>query len=453
MFRDRLSVRCRTARRIATKCLALAAFLFQATESLAASDREATSVSLEDAIAIALREHYEMRSARLAVEQAQGRARHAARIENPELEVSASGDEWVGGVGESSWSVGVYQPLAPPRRRSIDKKIGRLDVERAQEELRDAARRLIERVQGCYIRVLASRQAADLRRLSADEHRKLRDSLADRVRLGQASAVDLALAESSAALAWNRMRDAEGVAEADEIELKTLLGRPANQPILLRDALDSLIDRLGSFLERPSAVPNRPDLRAIRREVLIADWEAQRVRAEAWDGVRVGIEYARDRANDFPEGLSETDFVGAKVVVPLPMWNRNQGAASERIAVRNALRVRLEGLERALENEIQAALREVSRGRERVQDLRTQGVDTLRARAVELRRGFEEGRADLRDWLAVQSSLVELEVEHVSAQASLAHACTRWIALTGSDPALQALGLPDDPTHSPMDEP
>lgn len=433
--------------------MALAVFLTWTATTRADADRDAKTVSLEEAAAIAVREHYDMQSARLAVEQARGRARQAARIENPELELSGSSNEPVGGAGESSWSVGLYQPLATPRGRALEKRIGQLDIERAQDVLRDAGRRMIERVYGQYIRAAAGRETATLRRRFAEDHQELREAIAERVRIGQASAADLALAEASAALAWSRMREAEGSVEADAIELKTLLGFVPDQPLVLRDSLESVIEHLRAIADGQPARPYRPDVRAVMRESEIAELEARKARAEAWNGLRVGIEYARDRAIDMPEGIGETDFVGVKLVVPIPVWSRNQGTVFEKIAVRDALRARADALQRALDHELRAARHEISLHQERLEGLRIRGMVALRARADELRRGFDDGRVDVRDWLAVRSSLAELEMEYVAARASLAGAYARWIGLTGNHPAMQALNVQDDSTPSSKDIP
>ena len=87
--------------------------------------------------------------------------------------------------------------------------------------------------------------------------------------------------------------------------------------------------RNGTSLYRPDLVRASLESDAARAEIALA-------RAEAWEDITVGVEY------EYMKTLNGTDlmndnFLGARVIVPLPVWNRTQGSIAEKTA----------GLERA----------------------------------------------------------------------------------------------------------
>jgi cobalt-zinc-cadmium efflux system outer membrane protein len=101
-------------------------------------------------------------------------------------------------------------------------------------------------------------------------------------------------------------------------------------------------------------------------------------KASKWEDVHVGLAAEIDRSEDAPEGLQTDGFLGLKVSVPLPLWNKNEGRVLEaeasagrleKEAVALAARVRAEAA--AAHGEMRAA-----------QSIATQAKDMLIPKAI-----------------------------------------------------------------------
>lgn len=391
-------------------------------------------ISFEGAVQSALINNRELRAARYAVERAQGRLRQTGRWANPEIEASGMSDFAFGNKGEAAFSVGIYQTFPITSRLGLSRQIGRLDVERAIREIRNHERLLIERVQTQYIRAVAGQEKIALWKRIEEQQREIVATVAERVELGQASAAEAALAASTRTTAWNHLSEAETAAALDLIALKTLLGFPAEHPLRLTDSLPRIIEFLRNRTGERPTVLHRPDADLVLLEADRADLEIRLARAEAWEGIRIGVEYSNDRGIDAPDGLGTDQFLGIKVSIPVPLWNSNQGTVAEKQALRSEMQVRLEAIQLDIANSLAAGLRQVNLLRRRAQEIRSRGVGPLHGYELEVRQGFAEGRVDLRDWLTVRSQLSEMEVAEAGVAAELAEAYAKLAAVVGVGP-------------------
>ena len=395
------------------------------------SQAQAINLTLEGAAQSALMNNRDLRAARYAVEQARGRLVDAGRWANPEIEVSGMSDFVFGNKGEAAFSVGLYQSFPITSRLGLSRQIGRLDVERALREIRNHERLLIERVQIQYIRVVAGQSKAGFWKTIELRQEEIQKNVQKRIAAGQGSASESALTSTLLAEAWNNFSESTTATALDLIELKTLLGFPAEHPVHLTDTLPGILKRLrGSTGERPKVL-DRPDAELLLLAADRADLEIQLARAEAWEGIRIGVEYTNDRGVDAPEGLGTDQFLGINVAIPLPLWNSNQGTVAEKQAVRSEMQARVEALRLDISNNLAAGLRQVALLKGRVKEVQDRGVEPLQKIEGEMRQGFEEARVDLRDWIAVRSQLAEMEIAKTVAEADLAEAYARLNAVVG----------------------
>lgn len=397
----------------------------------AAAEENSVGLSFEGAVRQALMNNRELRAARYAVEKAQGRLTQSGRWANPEIQASGMSDFAFSNKGEAAFSVGLYQTFPVTSRLALARQIGRLDVERAQLEVRNHERLLIERVQTQYIRSLAAKDRVEKWKAIGQQQREMEAAAARRLEAGQGSPSEIALAASAIATAWNSQSEAEIAAAADLIELKTLLGYPAEHPLPLSDTIPAIIQKLRALTDdRPKAL-HRPDADLLLLEADRAELEVRLARSEAWEGMRIGVEYTNDRAEDAPEGLGTDQFLGISISVPLPFWNSNQGTVAEKQALRDEMQGRLEALRLELGNELAKAIQQVDRLRQRAIEVQSRGMDRTRKAVEEMSLGYAEGRVDLRDLLTVRSQLAELEMAAHAAQTELALAYVRLAAVVG----------------------
>lgn len=402
------------------------------------SQNQGVGLTLDGAVQSALMNNRDLRAARYAVDQARGRLLQAGRWANPEIEVSGMSDVAFGNKGEAAFSVGLYQTFPLTSRLALSRQIGRLDVERALREIRNHERLLIEQVQMQYIRVVGGQTKLALWKRIEKQQTEIAETVKTRLAAGQGSTAESALAATSRIEAWNNLRETETAATLDSMQLRTLLGFPAAHPIRLVDSIPEIIKTLRRQTGARPEILYRPDADLILLESDRAGLEIRLAQAEAWEGIRIGVEYINEQGVDAPEGLGTDQFLGIKVSVPLPIWNNNEGTVTEKKALQSERQARLDALRLDISNSLAMGLQQVELLKRRADEVQSRGVDLMHGYEQETKIGFDEGRVDLRDWLVVRSQLAEMEIARETAITELAEASARLLAITGQHPALQS---------------
>lgn len=142
----------------------------------------------------------------------------------------------------------------------------------------------------------------------------------------------------------------EGAAEAT---LKGSLGMKATEALTLAGSIADIISRLTKSTTNGKTL-YRLDLVRASLEADAAAAEIALARAGVWEDITVGVEYEFMRTLNGTDLMNE-NFLGARVILPLPVWNRNQGAIAEKSAGHERARKAIEAAKLTIEAEIGAA--------------------------------------------------------------------------------------------------
>jgi cobalt-zinc-cadmium efflux system outer membrane protein len=384
-------------------------------------------IQLRDAVASAL-----LRSPALAATSQEVRARDARIVQagllpNPvvsfELE-DVGGSRDYSGVDESQSTLAVAQLLELGGKRAA-----RADVAAKARALAGwdyEAKRLdvLTATADAFVDVLGAQE----RVRQTDEAIALAEQLvsaaAERVRAGATSAVEemrarlalgeakLARANADTALAADRRRLATSWDEREpgfvraEGDLRTLAALPAEAALVARLA------------DRPEVA--RFDAEREERE---AELTLQRARAVPDVSVMAAVRRLA--------GPDQTVFVGG-VAVPLPLFDRNQGAIAEADRrVRKAVHERRTEELRA-RSELTDALRSATRARTDAETLRTALVPQAESALAAVRRGYREGQLSQLEVVDAQRQVVTLRERELAALVEFHHAVVALERLTGA---------------------
>jgi len=395
----------------------------------------AFGISLESAVQTALANNRDLQAAHYAVWKAKGRLAQAGKWPNPELELSGMSDVVFRNEGAGAFTVGLAQNFPLTARLSLAKESARVDVLRALREIRNSERLLIAEVRATSIEILESQaRAKALENLLASAQKT--SSLAEeRLAAGQGSLAEKSLSLVDQRRIANELDSARLTQNLALLKLKTLLGLGANEPLELSGTLESAIEKLGTPSSPKSIHRPDVDLRALEEEK--AGIEIALARAEAWEGIRLGIEYTYDQNMDEPEGLGTDNFLGLAVSIPLPVWDQKTGLVEERTAIRDESRARLRAAKLEIENALASALRRVALLRSRLAAFDAQTLDPVSKSVEEMTSAFESGRVDMRDLFTVREKLGQLRLERIALQSQLALALADLESTTGSHPAIR----------------
>lgn len=395
----------------------------------------AFGISLESTVQTALANNRELQAARFAVSKAKGRLAQAGKWPNPELELSGMSDVVFRNEGAGAFTVGLAQTFPLTARLSLARESARVDVLRALREIRNRERLLIAEVRATSIEILESQARAKALEDLLAASQKTSSLAEERLAAGQGSLAEKSLSLVDQRRIANELDSARLTQNLALMKLKTLLGLGANEPLELTGTLESAIQILGAP-SSPKSI-HRPDVDLLALEEEKAGLEIALARAEAWEGIRLGIQYTYDQNTDEPEGLGTDQFLGLAVSIPLPVWDQKIGAIEERTALRDETSARLRAAKLEIENSLASALRRVALLRSRLAAFDTQTLAPVSQSVEEMNAAFETGRVDMRDLFIVREKLGQLRLERIAFQSQLALALADLESTTGNHPAIR----------------
>jgi len=393
-------------------------------------------LSMEGAVQAALMSNRPLAAAKFEINKAKARLLQAGLLPNPEFEFAGMSDLIAQNEGEGGFSVGLSQTFPITSRLTIARELSRFEVAKALREIRDQERLLIAEVQSRYVQV----QAARLIERAAMEARQSSVGLVDltekRLAAGQGSLAEGALLRVEERKWWTESTNAKTITETKLLELKTLLGIPADSPLNLTESLESIAVDLRQSLPGSGDI-QRPDVDLALLEIDQAGAELRLARAEAWEGVTLGLEYTYDRAIDEPEGMGTSKFFGIRVSVPLPLWNTGRGAIKEGLASKQQAQARVRAVELEVGNAIALMVRKTRLYEDQLENYRTTTEGIVASSEKELASGFEQGRVDLRDLLQIRAQIAHLRIDGVTILENVVLALIEWQAATGGHPTIR----------------
>lgn len=338
--------------------------------SLALASR-AERFTLDSAVTHAINNNPELAAARLSVNEAKARLLHAGRLSNPDLESELRPN--LGGR-EFSIGVGFVQKFPLTDRLRLEKQISQSGVLQAEAEVAAAERTLATAIRALGVRMLALHDERLLKESMVSNSQELASSAARIAAVGEGSSLEAAQFELEAQQLSMDVLNLESEKAAILGQLRPLLGVPPEAPLVLDGALPPAVlprDSVPDFKQRPDYQLALARVEAARHAVALA-------KASKWEDVSVGLAAELDRSEDAPEGLQTDGFLGLKLSIPLPLWNKNEGRVLEaeasagrleKEAVALAARVRAEAA--AAHGEMRAA-----------QSIATQTKDVLIPKAI-----------------------------------------------------------------------
>lgn len=397
----------------------------------------ASSLGLESLVQTALANNRDLQAARFAVFKAKGRLAQAGKWINPELELSGMSDVVFANDRAGAFTIGLSQHLPMTARLSLSRESARVDILRAIREIRNHERLLIAEVRSTSVRILqAEARARALDSLLTDANKTA--SLAEeRLGAGQGSLAEKGLALVDQRLIANKLASARLDGALATMKLKTLLGLEAKTPLRISESLSGAIEKLSRVVTPTPTTIHRPDVDLLALEEEKATIEIALARAEAWEGIRIGIEYTYDRNIDAPEGLGTDHFLGLSVSIPLPLWDQNKGLMEERSAMRDESRARLRAATLEMENALASSLHRVNLLESRLAIFDRETLPPVESALKDMSEGFQTGLVDLRDLLTLSQQLGELRLERIALQGRLANALAELESTTGAHPAIR----------------
>ncbi|MCW1915026.1 TolC family protein [Luteolibacter sp. GHJ8] len=290
-------------------------------------------------------------AARLRIREAQGRQTQSGRLSNPELGIEMSHDPR---YRERSLEIGFSQRFPVTNRLRLEKNVSATEVKVAQAEVREVERQLIAEARQGIVKVLAVRKRRELLKDQEALSKEFAEFLSGVAEKGEGSPLDAGQAKLEAASLTLEMRQLDASEAAAIGEIKPLLGVRPNEPLHVGGSLPEA--SLPASAVDPS---KRPDFQAA---VLGAQAAGQNVAVEQskrYEDVEAGVFFGAERSEDAPEGYDREGIMGLRFTLPLPLWNKNEGAIEEAKAKHERMEKEASALARGIRLEAEAAKAEM----------------------------------------------------------------------------------------------
>ena len=371
----------------------------------------AETLTIEGAVARALRSNPDLAAARWSIEEARGRHIQSGRLPNPELESGLKPN--VRGR-EFSFSAGFVQKIPVTKRLHLERAISQAQLAQAEAEVLDAGRLLSAQVRTTAVKMLALQERKALKEKQRANSLTLAEEAERNAKKAEGSALEAAqFGLEAQQLSLDLLQaDAERAALAGE--LRPLLGLGAATNVAITGELPAL-----SAVSRGASPARRADYKAAQAKESAARTGIDLARAGKWDDASYGLAAEFERAEDAPNGLENDGFIGFKFSIPLPFWNKNEGKVHEAIASaakadqeKQALAMRIRSEAAAAQQEMAAAARIIA-----------QTSGPLLKQALALEEQFLKAKADGQ---ATLSDVLRSREKHYAIEGARLNALRDW---------------------------
>jgi outer membrane protein, heavy metal efflux system len=378
--------------------IALSLLLAAAVNSFSqAATNQLESLTLDQALEMAERQHPQLAEARALVEAAAGRAQQAGLFPNPEAIVGAQQLPLESGTSnQREYVAGIAQPIPLGGRLGKAREAELLDREVRVRGLEVTRRDLRRRVHSAFATALYQEKAFQTQSQIAQSVEKVAATTKSRVDAGDAVPEELARMEMEFARARVEVQRSQSLREQALLGLAAAIGDSRLRVKSLAGSLDTTFE-IPTLESLAASLSAQPEFALADTSLRASHARIDQARAERIPDVKVEALYHRLEAtkeNTFDLGLS----------IPLPLFNRNQGKLREaRAEAENELNLRLResytqltsalAVTRALQTEILPRAETVLKSAES----RYAAGDTSLADVLPVR----------REWAAIQLSHLE----------------------------------------------
>jgi len=328
------------------------------------------------------------------------------------------------GGASTGFSMTLSQPLlrgagwdvnmAPLRQARIGAEISRLQEEQAVASL-------VDQITYAYRNLIQTQERLELARMGLERSRQLLETNQLLIEAGRMAAADIVQTQSDVANQEVALLETERALTASQAQLLTLLALEPNTPIRAVDAVDVQPVEIDEDAAVAFALANRTDIRVQKlglEQVEMTEKLARNNRL--WD---VSLSAGFDRYSDGTGGREVgSHSVGLQLNIPLGDFTGRRNVMAAKASVHSA-HLRYEGNLERVERQIRDAVAEVaSRWRQLEAALRAKD---LAARSLELHNErLQAGRASNFEVLSLQSTLRAADAQALSARIAYANALT-----------------------------
>jgi cobalt-zinc-cadmium efflux system outer membrane protein len=409
--------------------IAVAAILWTSAAAQNAPPQPIETISVDDAVRLALERNLDIAAERLNVQVADTAIQTAALRPNPVFTASISRPESVlvdAGVSpdEAIFRGDYVFEGGGKRQRRMDQATLAKSV--VDLQVKNTTRQLVLDVERAFVDVQAAKANVDL---AQDTLKAFNDIVAvnvERVRAGDLAQVELSRSRLAAMEFENDVREQESKLRVARNHLSLLIGRGPD---------GSRLDTGGEFRRAAADVDYatllqqslaaRPDLQALKADQARSAADIRLQIANGRIDYTVSGEYHRQSSYN----VSGNEFLFA-VSVPVPIYNRNQGEVARARVQETQAAARIQALENGITDEVSSAYADYTLARDTLANIESRMLADARAVRTATDYSYRRGEASLIELLDAQRAFDDTMRSYTDARAQFARSAYALDALT-----------------------
>jgi cobalt-zinc-cadmium efflux system outer membrane protein len=377
--------------------LAWAAFVSLPT-SLAAQ-----GLTLDTAVQTALRQNPTLRAFGHELEASDGAIRQAGLIPNPSLSLSAEDTR----KDTRTTSMTLSQTIELRGKRSARVELARRERDLAALDLATQRADVRATTIQAFFDVLIAQERVEVARESLEIAGSGASAVSRRVTAGKASPVEETRAKVAESTARIELRQSQADLRGALKALVAVMGAEPDSIARVDGSADAM-PALSAAAVLNERLERSPALQRARMDVQRAEAAFQLERSRGVPDVTVGI--GAQRAPD----VGRTQPL-ISVSIPIPLFDRNQGAQLQALRKREAAQAMAQAEEQRLRAEVLQAFDQLEARADEVDALRRDVLPGARTAYEAARRGFELGKFGFLDVLDAQRTWLQARGQYFSA--------------------------------------
>lgn len=365
----------------------------------------------------------DLAAARLRIREALGRMNQSGRLANPELETAFEHDPR---MRDRKFEIGFTQRFPLTGRLRLEKEVTAAEYKASEAEVREIERRIIAEAREGVVNVLAIRQRRELLNQQAGLSKVFSEFLAGIAAKGEGSPLDAGQAKLEAAGIALEMRQLDASEAAAVGVLKPLLGMTPAEALIVSGTLPA-----PAIPQAGANHANRPDYQVAALEAAAADKNVELEQARKYEDVEAGLFAGAERTEDAPEGYDKEALVGLRFKIPLPLWNKNEGAIEEAQARKERKDKEATALARSIHLEAAAAKAEMEEWSKLLAELASTLIPLAEEQAAAAEDVFRKGQGEIQTVFRTREKRLQLSAARLDALLQFHLARVRYEAALG----------------------
>lgn len=382
-------------------------------------------LTLAEAEQRAISQNPALTASEAAADAADGEARQAGLLANPEVSFSRvnMGNDRLTGLDGPATTLQLSQKLELTGQRGARRDSAQGEAEAARNRLRRERELLLAEVRSAWVEVLAAQQRVAFADELGQVTTNTREAVAAQVKAGKVSPIELMRVEVAAAALQRRAQTARLSLGAARQRLASLQGLASPDFGALPDSLPET-HPLPSENEVRQRARSNPWIQEVEARTKASEASLRAAKANRFPGITVSL--GQTQFEDAGESAWQMG-----VSVPLPLFDRNQGATQAAAARVREARAQAAAAGQGLQAELEVLYPQVHTLEQQLTTFRQSVLPASEDAFSAVNKGYRFGKFGLLDVLDAQRALIDTRFDYLDTLTEYHRQRNRLDALLG----------------------